>query len=593
MAISRPNKYIPDKASASYSAINGRRVISSAEVDEIVSKDKSAFKTISATSVSSPTKYISTPFVFSVSGNSPIFSFYITIYNMEDGIIVYKSIEKFIDYTLYPVDYKGEDIRIKVYIPELDSNGKPYIDNKPWSNYKWAATISWLEESRTGDAPTQHYLTGAEVYFESRETLTVDKIILDDNIIFDFDESYLKITGITHKFRAEHTPKNVPISHFQWDLYDPNGILIHTTGVINSPDIRFEYTGFLPISYTLRLTVVNITGNKDVVDIPLYNEEMDSVIPLEAKLTIVNKPIESCLHVSWDHQEIGLELNDMGYIIDNIYDDIRGFELYRQKKGDLFIRHLFSFSNKAYEFYDYNVANDSEYIYYLYPVSAHTGDILPVYATTMKENEYGVTEKEYHKVSFDGWFLLVLSPNENQGEGVYRVSKLFNWYAETSAGNISNNANITINNSFGRYPRVQRSKNNYLKIPLQGMVGYIDCENNEFIDNQTIIDDIRELTTLDNIMILKNSKGAIMNVSPSSDISFTLNERVDKVLTSMSMEFVEVGSSNNISVINKVSNPEWMFTLTGYQPIGSPSVNLAGYRLDGNTILAASNVTVE
>lgn len=596
MALTRPNKYMPDKASAGYAAINGRDVISSEVVDYIVANDNTAFKVRSNTSAENPTTYISTPFIFSVGGNSPLVGFYITIYDVINNSIVFRSENVLLEENIYPINYKGEEVRIKVYIPELDKNGNPYIDNKPWSNYKWTATVVWMDvDSNSPTGLVEKRLTGPEAYFESRETLRIGKIRCDNGNEFQPGNGYLEITSIRHKFSAiEITPSitQVPISYFKWDLYDAHGILIYTTGIVNSPDVQFEYDGFLPLNYTLTLTVVNIANNKITIEIPLiYNTIIEM---LDTRLNVVNLSLESCLHVSWDSNELSEEMILKGYILNA--DEIIGYELYRQKKGENFIRHLFSFSPNAYEFYDYNVANESEYIYYLYPIikkSNHESVYSPVYVTTMKYNEFGYLEEEFHKVSFNGWFLLVLEPNPNQREGVYRVAKLFNWVADVRADNIRNNTSISINNNFSRYPRVQRSKSNYLIIPLQGLIGYIDCKTNEFIDDQKIIDEVRELTTLDNVMVLKNSKGAIMNVVPLGDISFSFNERVDKILTSMSMEFVEVGSVDNISIINKVSNPQWMFTLTGYQPIGSPSVNLVGHKVEPQTIFTPSNITIE
>ena len=72
-----------------------------------------------------------------------------------------------------------------------------------------------------------------------------------------------------------------------------------------------------------------------------------------------------------------------------------------------------------------------------------------------------------------------------------------------------------------------------------------------------------------------------------------MNEKLTELLTNMSLEFTEVGNIYNISVVNKVANPKWMFTVTGYQPIGTLSTNMAGYTLDAGTILAPSSVTIE
>ena len=161
----------------------------------------------------------------------------------------------------------------------------------------------------------------------------------------------------------------------------------------------------------------------------------------------------------------------------------------------------------------------------------------------------------YCRADFSGNVLMVLNKDTSQKDNIYKLFKMYSWYLNLDTTNYKVTSNISINNNYTKYPRVQKSRQNYMAISLQSLMGYMSCTNIEVIDTQELIDDIRNLINTNLVMLLKTTKGAILKVTPSSDISFNINEIIS--LTSLSLDLVEIGDAKDISVINKESNPVW------------------------------------
>lgn len=590
MALSRPMRLFPDKASGEYIAIDNTIYISSAEVDQIKANDKYAFKMQSS---DSGVNYIAQPFTFVVKGTSAIESINIVIYNMNNNII-FKSNEIQAPSGLFPVNYLGEEMYVKCYIPATKLSGDYYLQSG--SNYKWVAKVTWKELKENGTTWVYKNLSSAECYFECREKTRIVKMIIDEGtdaeIEYNFDVPSVNVRGLEHMFKAVYSPSNdyVPIDYFEWKLYDANGLLIYDTGRINSIDVRFHYNGFIPLSYKIELTIVNIVGRLDTKSFEIRCiDDVDSEIILDYQINVTNLPQEAGLHLQWDVNGIKSYVNNLGYTV-------IGFDLYKRKRGDLFLQYLFTFSPNAYECIDFLVANEKEYAYFLYPlIQDEEGKTYASVGYVTTYVSYGASyEPVYHKVDFMGWHLLVLIPNENQERNIYRVYKQYNWSLDTNKVVMKNNANISINTNYTQYPRIQRGRTNYMSFTLKNLIGYIDCSTQNLVnDTQEAIDDIRYLPSINYEMILKSPKGGIFKVAPISEVEFSSDEKLEGMLTSMSIEFAEVGSYSNMSVINKLFNTAWMFTRTGYQPLNTLSVNLAGYKLEHDTILAPSSQMIE
>lgn len=569
MGLSRPTRMMPDKASFNYQAINTDLTLTTIQVDELVN-NYDIFKL----PIGSATNYISTPFTFSVNGSTPIKGIKVKILTLGNNVI-YDSgrLDVTTTKSLYPVNYLGEEVTITTYVPNLTT-----LKASMSSNFKWTATVYWDEYNSQG-AFVSRELTSPEVYFETRLSIVLFDFLVD-GVSKDPDAGNIVVDGLSHTFEAIYDPESsrIPLKYFSWKLYTYDNVLIYDTGMVYSQDVKFYYDGFLPFYYNLELTIVNTVGSV-LTQLITLQPSNSSILKISYQLQITNIPEEACLRISWDRNSIQTQLLNLPIL--------QGYELYRRKRGETFAQHLFTLSENATECFDYNVANGEEYVYYLYPKHTFAGILAEV-------STYDALNSEiYHKVSFEGWVLSVLTPNESQNSNVYRVFKQYMWQLNLTDTSVKNNAIITINNNYTPYPKVQKGKSNYMSVALQCLMGYINCETNEIQDTQEIIDDVRNLSSSNYEMILRSPKGAIMRVTPITELSYTINEKVSELLTSMNMEFAEIGRLNNMVIINKVANPAWMFTSSGYQPIGTLSMNLAGYTIEDGRILAPSSVTQE
>ena len=570
MALSRPTRFTPDKSSGEYKAINASNIISSTIIDNMLS-DLTVFK------MSNSASFISTPFTFVCNGSSYISGIQIKIYSTNNNLL-WDSNKILSRGNLYPVNYLGEENIIKAYIPNMPDKIKTGVG----ANYVWSVTVYWKEKTASGEV--EKSITSAESYFESRQNIILSEFIIDGSAK-GVNNSYY-IDGLEHSFEARYLPINteIPIKHFSWELYDANGNLIKETGNINSAEVKFNYDGFMSLDYTLRLKIVNISGVSLTKDIILMSNKNIGYISKQV-LKVENISEEACIRVSWDKEKIKETL------LTTSGETLDGFEIYKRKRGELYEKYVCFRTKDAYEIYDYDVANNSEYTYYLYPLSLVGGKYKVVGVVGYNNGNPDV--ELYCKASFFGNILLVLRQNPTQDKGVCRVFKFYRWYLNLESTNYKNNSNIVLNSNYTRFPKVQRGKQNYLTVSLQNLVGYMDCSTNEIIDTQEMLDDIRYMTNSNYDMILKTNKGAILKVAPISNVEFDINETLSKSMTSMTLDLAEVGETKDISIVNKENNTRWMFTKDGKQPVGTLSVNLAGYVVEDGTILAPSNPVIE
>lgn len=583
MSLTRPTRMSPDKSSGDYKGYNWKFSRKNQIEDYSTDNKVVIFTTSERQPNPNNQDFLGTPFTFRLGGNSKVRSVQIFIEDMS-GEEKYRSEIYELEDGIYPINYKGESVVFTIYVPLRVGTGiYTTIDGGSTSNYKWWVVVN-------------EAVTSAEAYFESREEIGNITVFRDKGtdreLVYNFETDSLTIDSLSHSFSIAYHPDAIPISNFQWKLSNTEGDLVYDTGVIYSPVVRLDYTGFLPQDYVLTLIVQTSYSFKKEIIIPLRYEGAGIQEALRPQLQVTNLPLEACMHIEWDPDEVGPDLNEIDF-----FDFIAGYEIYRLEKGKQQLKHIFSASGQATEFYDYTVANGREYSYYLYPV-IYSQDleeryrVANAYVTTYKTVN-GNKIQLFNRASFTGWVLSVLSPNEGQKNGIYRMAKQFTWIANTSAREIRNNTNIVINEGYGRYPRIQRSRSNYLTVNLQGLIGYFDCESNEYIDNQKMINDLRELTTSNSTMVLRSPKGDIMNVVPTTELSYNFNENLDEYPTEFTLSFTEVGGVDNISVVNKVAGFEWMFTSSGVHSVGVHSTNLAGRELEKEKILTGSNVTVE
>ena len=129
--------------------------------------------------------------------------------------------------------------------------------------------------------------------------------------------------------------EGVTIKYYSWNLYDSDGQLIDTTGLIYRSDLVYSFDGFMPNqSYSIELIVETQDGvsiSTGQQDFSVTSSSMDfSIAPVVECLTQ-----ENALKVSWvrDRQAIGVATGDYEFINDLPFIDTNSVHI---KSGEIY-----------------------------------------------------------------------------------------------------------------------------------------------------------------------------------------------------------------------------------------------------------------
>lgn len=147
---------------------------------------------------------------------------------------------------------------------------------------------------------------------------------------------------------------------------------------------------------------------------------------------------------------------------------------------------------------------------------------------------------------FYRWTLLSCAQNSN---GEYIVQQEFHFRNNLDSGAVSNNNNPSLLNNFTPYPTVQLSPQNYLSGTLSALVGVVNDFGGYTSDTLAVRQAIAGLSTTQNALFLKSSKGDVMEISTSGPISFSTAEGTGPLAQTITVPWVELGDASTEAII--------------------------------------------
>ena len=214
-------------------------------------------------------------------------------------------------------------------------------------------------------------------------------------------------------------------------------------------------------------------------------------------------------------------------------DDVSGFSIYRRTGSESAIMHLADVGLSTTSLFDYSAKSQTPYTYYIFAISP------TVYITQP------LVSAEITPVFWD-WVILECSEDES---GVFHVLTEHRFSNNVVTGSIGNNSEPNLLTNFTRYPKRQPVAANFKSGTLQGYIGYVDFENNTYVDTPDMADALFELSTSENPKFLKNRKGDIWRIETSGAITMTVGDNIPQQPYTGAIPWVEVGSAENASVI--------------------------------------------
>ena len=145
--------------------------------------------------------------------------------------------------------------------------------------------------------------------------------------------------------------------------------------------------------------------------------------------------------------------------------------------------------------------------------------------------------------------------NENK----VTVSDIFEFEANISIGQMSNNTDFTVSKNFTKYPKVQHSYSNYWSGTLSGLLGIFNREGTKYTQTTEMLNKFKQLTTDDRRKFLKDRDGNIWEVSLSAANSVTTDNKLKNQLKTVSISWVEVADAADTMIyLDNYGNASWL-----------------------------------
>ena len=264
----------------------------------------------------------------------------------------------------------------------------------------------------------------------------------------------------------------------------------------------------------------------------------------------------------WDSSTLmSAEFNekDMSAGNSSLADNIIGYEIRRKAGDDLYTEYVGTVkessdeSNPKKYIIDYMVKNNTDYTYYLYPATTHSGNGIVLYPSITSDV----------KTDWGYWSLLVV--DESPEENVFYLNKMFKFELNISADEMNNNAVVSVLQNFTKYPTIQYGTSNYWSGGLSALCGYVSCANGNYVQTPNMTEEFKKLTSDTRRKFLKDIEGNIWEVKITSPISITSEDEYGQSVKTAKISWTEVGEISGISIIN---NPDavttnWILTETG------------------------------
>lgn len=307
------------------------------------------------------------------------------------------------------------------------------------------------------------------------------------------------------------------IKYHIFNLYDESNILLDTTGQIYNGLLEYTYDAFVSgFEYFIELIVVN-QENVEITTVPEAFSVSYGTLALDKKPTLTNLEDSNAIQITWEYAT-GLTSPLVGYVV------------YRQKVGEAKIGKIAEVNTDMNSIIDYNVANQTEYIYI-------------VYLST--ESELGISMTSDPITScWWGWSateLLKISDN------TYTTRDIFLFNANLQSGDNVQNLDQTIFSTYSKYPKSSVGSSNFKTLGFSALLNRVNQTTHIYSDTIPLKNSWDDFVARGNHALLKDPKGNVyygIFQNPTARVS----DMVGSQPVTINISFTELGSTNDITV---------------------------------------------
>lgn len=318
---------------------------------------------------------------------------------------------------------------------------------------------------------------------------------------------------------------------------------IEQTGAITTQILSFDANGLMSgTTYSIRCNVVTSSGFL-VSDYKTFSVSY-SVTSENINFIIGKINGSNGVYVSW------------GPMSGN---GITTYDVYRKEDGVPYLKRVASVISTTTEVVDYSVASNQTASYVIIGKNGTT----PV---SMAESQ-SITP-----VFWDYSILLCYSDDS----GDYHVDSEYRFSLGVETGSVSNNNEPTLQTNFTPYPTRQPISTLYKTGSVKGYIGSSNSLNQYSNDTVSLQNAIFEISKSTMTKFLKTRKGEVLMIETSSSINMQITDASPLQPLMATINWVEVGSSNNISILSLPSDQFWPMT-------GGRSIYTVSFYVDNST----------
>ena len=442
-----------------------------------------------------------------VSGDSAMTDYKIDFYlNDSASTLKYSTGKVTLGTPFWGVTYTGAVQYFTVSIPSATLTSAGMQNNR---EYKMLITQWWS----ANDSVTQF----TPSVFITRRVPTVTVATIDS-----------PVTSNSYTFTATYSQaQGDAIKWVRWELADRaivNGEDIFTVFYDSGPiygtgQLQLDYDGFLSGNrYAVKCSVetengIGATSGWQYVNV---SYTLPSPTGQARACQIAGSP---CTWISWD-----IDITADGYTI--MRKDALSTRLVTIAKVD----------STTGQIQDYSAQSGHTYTYYVFPTNLASYTTTPMVTETINVQYWGWAIVEAEVTDVDNEFSVLRSYIFKYGSGGV-VEEAF-----------SNNNSPQISQNFTRYPTRQGITANYLTGSVSGFIGTVTADK-KYSDTITQSEALFALSTTTNPLFLVDPKGHFLRIHTSSPISLSINHKSNLMPQTMTVPWVEVGSTEGTHLI--------------------------------------------
>jgi len=213
---------------------------------------------------------------------------------------------------------------------------------------------------------------------------------------------------------------------------------------------------------------------------------------------------------------------------------LTGYVIYRQKVGETKIEKVAEVDTTVASLIDYNITNQTEYIYIVYPAT---------------EDELGISMASDPITSC--WWDWSATELLKISDGIYTVGDIFLFDANLESGDNVPNLDQTIYQTYSRYPKSSVGSSNFKTLGFSALLNRVNQTTHLYSDTVALKNSWDDFVARGNPAFLKDPKGNIyygIFQSPTSRVSDAIGTQP----VTISISFTELGNVDDIMAYEEI-----------------------------------------